>query len=472
MRRRLQTALLFAISLLLSSCGGGGTVAEGGIGGTGISMGRVTGFGSIFVNGIEYETGTATFQINEASGSESDLAVGMVVRVSGSKDATTASGVAVSVEYDSLVTGPVDALFDPVADTIGVMGQVISVNTDTVYEGSAAKPMLIDLAIDDIVEISGFSDGGSGTVLATRIELKTSVTRFEVTGKVAIITGTTFQIGDLTIEAGGMSIPPVGTLVEAEGDAPLSGGQLIADSVSVVGSGDGTVGDDGEEIEFEGQITIGLGQAPLTSTQLAVNGQIVELLGSTTFENGDTSDLVSDRIIEVEGVMDGSVLLAEKIEIEADESSKVELSGIVTNVIPDGTGAGTIVLLDKSIHVTNSTIMESDLDGESTFNLSELLAGLSDSDPDNDYVEARVFTDTDGNMVATKLEREPLPNPAHAELEGRISNLTASTFTIAGVLVDFSGNSTSYIPSTDDLVEVVGTYSGGILTADTVRLAN
>ena len=48
--------LLFGISL--TSCGGGGgaSLAEGGIGGTGISQGPVTGFGSIIVNGVHFDT--------------------------------------------------------------------------------------------------------------------------------------------------------------------------------------------------------------------------------------------------------------------------------------------------------------------------------------------------------------------------------------------------------------------------------
>ena len=44
------------IGMALASCGGGGgQVAEGGIGGTGISTGTVTGFGSVYVNGVKYD---------------------------------------------------------------------------------------------------------------------------------------------------------------------------------------------------------------------------------------------------------------------------------------------------------------------------------------------------------------------------------------------------------------------------------
>ena len=66
-----------ALVSVLSACGGGGggTVAGGsgsgvGSGGTGISVGPITGFGSIIVNGITYDTQTAaittSFELTEA----------------------------------------------------------------------------------------------------------------------------------------------------------------------------------------------------------------------------------------------------------------------------------------------------------------------------------------------------------------------------------------------------------------------
>ncbi|MCU7855552.1 MAG: hypothetical protein KZQ79_07650, partial [Candidatus Thiodiazotropha sp. (ex Lucinoma borealis)] len=66
----LISATTAALIATLYSCGGGGgsQVADGGIGGTGVSMGRVTGFGSIFVNGIEFETDNASFTVNDVSG--------------------------------------------------------------------------------------------------------------------------------------------------------------------------------------------------------------------------------------------------------------------------------------------------------------------------------------------------------------------------------------------------------------------
>ena len=58
---------LFSVFLLIScgSGGGGGMTAGGGIGGTGIiSQGAVSAFGSIFVNGTEFDTSNAAIIVN------------------------------------------------------------------------------------------------------------------------------------------------------------------------------------------------------------------------------------------------------------------------------------------------------------------------------------------------------------------------------------------------------------------------
>lgn len=60
-----KTALTLAVTGALVSCGGesgGGGGGTAGIGGSGfVSKGSITNFGSIFVNGVEFETTNATF---------------------------------------------------------------------------------------------------------------------------------------------------------------------------------------------------------------------------------------------------------------------------------------------------------------------------------------------------------------------------------------------------------------------------
>ena len=89
-----------ATAMLVVACGGGGSSSQiAGIDRLGITTGAVTGFGSIFVNGIEYETDNADFTIDDDSvgSSQANLAVGDVVVITFD---TSASNVALAVVAD------------------------------------------------------------------------------------------------------------------------------------------------------------------------------------------------------------------------------------------------------------------------------------------------------------------------------------------------------------------------------------
>ena len=108
-----KSALSAAIALTLVACGGSGSSGGvAGIGGSGfISSGSVTGFGSVFVNGVKFETGSATFDIDDSgSGSQDDLAIGMVVKVNGSINDDGVTGTATSISFDDELQGPVSSL--------------------------------------------------------------------------------------------------------------------------------------------------------------------------------------------------------------------------------------------------------------------------------------------------------------------------------------------------------------------------
>ena len=98
--------LLAWMAMALGSCaGGGGTlVAGGGIGGTGVTSGPVTGFGSIEANGAVYDTSNASFTVDgQAGATQNDLKVGQVVTMK-----FTISGIsrnATSVLYEDTVEG-------------------------------------------------------------------------------------------------------------------------------------------------------------------------------------------------------------------------------------------------------------------------------------------------------------------------------------------------------------------------------
>ena len=81
----LSKSVLVALGLVtLASCGGGGGgVASGGTGGTGItgvSQGPISGFGSVYVNGVRIHTGGAAITVDDNPGqTQAALGLGMVV---------------------------------------------------------------------------------------------------------------------------------------------------------------------------------------------------------------------------------------------------------------------------------------------------------------------------------------------------------------------------------------------------------
>ena len=103
-RLLLQIALAAAFLILTISCGGSSSdsAAGGGIGGTGTigaSSGAIEGFGSVFVNGVEWETTGTEFEIEGVGGfSENNLHEGMRVKVEGTlSEYCTAKDIALAI---------------------------------------------------------------------------------------------------------------------------------------------------------------------------------------------------------------------------------------------------------------------------------------------------------------------------------------------------------------------------------------
>jgi len=181
-----KTALATAI-LGLSACGGGG--GSGGSATVPVSTneptpvtatGVITGFGSVYVNGVRYDTSSAEveFEDDSRTKTEDDLRLGMKVVVEGTRSGSART--ADRIHYDRDLKGPVDSIApDPVDPSIGsllLLGQTVLVDTNTVFDdlGDANLDGSIDLRDlapapePVIVEISGFATADG--FLATRIE--------------------------------------------------------------------------------------------------------------------------------------------------------------------------------------------------------------------------------------------------------------------------------------------------------------
>jgi hypothetical protein len=332
---------LFSVFLLIScgSGGGGGMTAGGGIGGTGIiSQGAVSAFGSIFVNGTEFDTSSSEFIINGKEGSVSDLDIGRVVTVEGTGNLDDISAVANRVIYNDNVAGPVEDV-SVIGDTtkeIVVLGQTVIVNVITKFKQTTFDTT----AIDDVVEVSGYLDD-TGAIRATFLGKTGDITTiliYEVTGFVADLNtdSITFKINDLTVDYSSAdtsalpgNVPADGLFVEVAGTLDATRGVMIAEKIEIEEKLDDG---DGDEIEIMGFVTEVISENDII--KFRIGNQEVHVDSDpeiVTYVDGEPSDIAPGQKLEAEGSLVGGVLIAD--EIEFWEPDQIEVEGIVDEVV-------------------------------------------------------------------------------------------------------------------------------------------
>jgi len=178
-------ALSSLLALTLAACGGGGgsgstPVSTGPTSGpTGVtpnsSSGAITAFGSVFVNGHEFATGGATVVDDDTGATEqvAGLEVGQVVDVDPASNSTASTPVAKLLHVHPLVRGDVDA-WDDVADTLTVMGQVVSLDSATLFSDHRACVNASTNACTPITDASGLtltSTGSGGTTAGSYVSI-------------------------------------------------------------------------------------------------------------------------------------------------------------------------------------------------------------------------------------------------------------------------------------------------------------
>ncbi|MEN8206350.1 MAG: DUF5666 domain-containing protein [Pseudomonadota bacterium] len=468
-RKSKITAISLAIASIigLTACGGGGSDSTDSTGTSGntITSGVVTGFGSIFVDGVEFETDSSSFSLDDGDDgqeNEDGLAVGMVVTITGTVNTDGATGTAKHVEFDDEIEGIVNANNVAVDGTMTVMGQTVIIQSTTIFESDVPGITSVDLvAAGNVVEISGFSSG-DGTVYATRIEVKLAThsgEEIELKGIITNLSDTTFDIGGLRVDFSSAMFDdniPGGTLseglyVEVKSTAGFIAGDLVASEIELEDDGDmGLEGDEGDEVELNGIVTV-----VNSDTAFEIGGRRVVITKSTSIKHGNAGDIDIGVSLEVEGELnaDGE-LVADEIELGFDDN--IEMEGSLEGV---NDPSGTVTLFGKTIHVNASTLLIDKQDEEGLiavhfFGLNDLNSG--------DHVEIDAYVDPDsGKLVAVKLERED-DHGDEDELEGPVESIQegSSTLVIAGVTVDVSGIALPDILVNDE-VEVTGSYNTG-----------
>lgn len=353
---------LIAATLLAAACGGGSNVDTGGTGALpeSYSSGRITGYGSVIVNGVRFDDSKALVLDDDGMPQTSNaLQLGMVVDVTaGGVTPDSAGGTphatATMIQLHTEIVGPVVSV-DVAGNSLVVLGQTVDVDTATVFSGSTG---LAGLAANDVVEVFGFYNATSGHVLAARIEKTTGATSYQLRGAVANLdtNAKTFQIGGAVIDYSQIASGQLPTLsngqrVRAVLNTTPHVGVWVATKIS---SGARHVPEHVNG-DVEGFIT------NFTSAgSFSVDGVAVDASGSgVQFANGTAADLANGVRVEVEGTMTNGVLVATKVEFNGKgdhgghggHDLEVELHGAVQ----PGVTASTFLLRNVTVHFDNTT---------------------------------------------------------------------------------------------------------------------
>ncbi|NMT61996.1 DUF5666 domain-containing protein [Marinobacter orientalis] len=455
-RMTIQSTIGFALSALavsiLTACGGGGSgasidITDGGIRGTGSSVGPVSGFGSVFVNGVRFDTGGLNGQVQSDDGiaAESELEEGMILRIDGEWQ-DDGTGTANVVEYDDTLRGEVESVAPDGSGAGGyvelvVMGQTVIIEKQTVVNGTTFANLLAGNGTGLNVRVSAWRQA-DGSFRASYVGVLTRNTKADVELEGVIEEGSvqqgSFTIGDIEVtydastvvfgEGLGVSDLVAGRFFEVEGDystGTLQAREIERDDFRRYGRNTDA------DIEFTSIIQDPFSPDGSGSQQgtFVISGLIVRVTDDTGLDDDlAVSDLQQGILVQVEGEFTGArTILAEEITLR---EANAEVTGVITSVV-DRT-AGTFEVGGVWVQVTSFTII-TDNDNDSRTSLENLFAG------DQVEVEGVEREDSSGRIFleALKIEREESEDDGEEqrefELEGKLRGIDDLSITVLGV---------------------------------------
>lgn len=444
---------LVLLTFFLLSCGGGNSpqVAEGGIGGTGISRGPVTAYGSIVVNGVHFDISAASYfhngqQINHKP------AIGEVVTVRGGFDANGLSGTANRVYSRSLVVGPVTQAFS--SNLLEILQQQVHVDADTIFVGFSDPA---SLTTSDWLEVSGLLRA-DGSIQASLLRQLPASGQLRLQGIVSQLqVGIAhFKLGSLTVDystlVSGASSLEEGDWVEVIGS--LSGGVLDATRLSPASHQ--LQAEPGDDMELSGYVQ----QLSTTKDRFMLADIPVILTANTQFEAGSAAQLNNNLRIEVEGEINSSgQLVAEEVEFE--NSGEIEViapaSGAASCDPQSNCHSGSLDLLGISVGTTTDTIFEGS--DTQTLQFDKIQAG--------DWLKISAYRNPQGSITASHVAI-PESIPVEVEITAKVDTLMPPSMTLLGINVNTSSTAVSGIV-VGDLVEVSGNWNGSTLIATSIE---
>jgi len=419
-------SILLIVAVHLGCSGGGGNYAGGGIGGTGVvaaSVGSVSGFGSVIVDGITYETTGAEVFVENASKGSGDaalvqnLSVGMVVRVEGRLNAD-GSATANRVFYENYLKGPVEGLteLDSRSQQVVILGQTILMDDRTVFRGVAAASISIGM----FLEISGYVDE-LGRIAASyigkiadslpadrKVQIKGSVQNLNTAVK-------TLQINSLSVDYTAADLSGLagntladGQLLKVTGRLATSN-TLTAERIELV---EAFGSSDFETVDIEGIIT-----KTRSPAEFEIDRYTIQTDEGTTFTNLTPEDLNHGTRVIVRGTLNDRSILADEISLPEKirlESDAGQVSLPERSLVLSGLEAITVLTTETTCY-----------DGTAT-GLNQIQAG--------DHVRMVGRLSANGELLASSLL--VTPSKKTVNIIGQVESATPPTLVILGAEIN------------------------------------
>ncbi|HKK52870.1 MAG TPA: DUF5666 domain-containing protein [Myxococcota bacterium] len=455
------------LAALLAACSGGGGSGDGASPTTVGSTGVITGFSSVFVNGVRYEveggTVVAVEGEGERLGDDSPLRIGMKVRIRASERA--GRRFAERIEFDDDLKGPArNVTPDPMDPSLGrftVIGRTVIVDANTIFDDDIGdndgdpgvdlrdlEPVLFPGNAPVVVSVSGFPTAEG--LLATRIdrvnaaaggigrpdvdddelELKGFVDSIASDGSEFVVGGTTFVIDDDTLFEDDLPMDDdlVGRFVEVKADL-LGNGDLLA--VRIESEDDFDDDDDRRgELEIEGILqSVDLTTDP---DQIVIDGRTIEVRDASGLEGRVGSRVEIEGRFDADGVL---VIRESKLEVENSVRTEDRVASVDREAGRFTTRLGLVITPTGTSRLEDD---DSDDDEGDRLTPSEFL----DRVDFDDFVEARGVPGSDGSVRWTRIELDD-DDDLDCRLRGPVQSISgeASSFEIViqGVTVRTDG---------------------------------
>ncbi|TVV44700.1 DUF5666 domain-containing protein [Thalassolituus sp. C2-1] len=265
-----------------------------------------------------------------------------------------------------------------------------------------------DLRVGQVVTIVGNHNGAEGVAaeIIYDVSVEGTVTAIDSASGTLTVLGQTVVTDAMTIFEGlDLATLTVGQRVEVSGYS-AGEGRIIASFIAA---------DDADQSpeELTG-VVAGLDSSAQT---FLIGSQLISYASVATLDL-DGATLSDGMQVEVEGTLDGDVLVASEIEAEDsdfEEDTELEMSGAVTAVDVDN---NQFVLNGMTVRFDSETEFD---DGDQ----SALQAGV--------MVEVEGVVGTDGVLLAEEIEFEEAPE---IELEGMVQATTENTLTVMGITIN------------------------------------